>query len=285
VATDDVKDTVRRLLQDNIRKSEELVLRAATVHEWAQYVTDLSQATLDVLPYAGPRDADWPALAGSLEYLGRQQDLVLGRVSVSPIQVAATASSAATFQVAMFAVPGEFPRLAPDDVKHRARPAAEHLAAVVDRYSGRDRVASLMEQFGLDVPTAGQSSPLAQFDTAWAAFERPVKGESPAVTSLIPMREAVNHMLASLLRRRPTQEPAKRPEDKLASIGRQLARDGVSLSEIQRLGSRTKSLLDELSGYKSRTASRPQWQTVLRRATLLTMELLQMLDPEKLKPL
>src|SRR5437870_4098397 len=56
------------------------------------------------------------------------------------------------------------------------------------------------------------------FETAWAAYEKPVTSSSPTNTSLIPMRECINETIVTLLCRCPGQEPTPNQYAKIISI-------------------------------------------------------------------
>lgn len=124
----------------------------------------------------------------------------------------------------------------------------------------------------------GRKSPAELFETAYAAFEKPVTQRSPAATSLIPLRECINGTIAALLRRRPKQEPAQSQRDKILSICGQLAGGGVPQWAIGSLAERWGSLVYESSASKQRNYSREEWGDCLRRASLFLLEFLQSLD-------
>jgi hypothetical protein len=164
-----------------------------------------------------------------------------------------------------------------------ARKATEQLSCVIDRVAEKDNIRSLLQQYGLSTSPSGQKSSLDLFESAWNAFEIPASPEAAAETSLIPMRECINSVIAALLRRRQRQEPAKTQRAKILSIVGQLAGPGVTQWAIESMADRWDKLLDELSGSKQQRYSREEWRDCLRRASLFIMEFLQSLDPSKAK--
>jgi hypothetical protein len=169
----------------------------------------------------------------------------------------------------------------PRDKQSEARAKAEKLREVIERSAKKDRVLELMRKFGLDQASPGKKSPSEQFKTAWTAFQRPLIQDSP-ITSLIPIRQCINDAIAALLRRRPKQEAAKRPDDKIRSICAQLSWD-ISDERIESLAKRWKPLKKELSSAKQDDLRREESGSLLLRATLFIRELLLYLDPKKLK--
>jgi hypothetical protein len=66
------------------------------------------------------------------------------------------------------------------------------------------------------------------------------------------------------------------------SIGEQLARLDIVMSDIKSRALRWGMLANELSGSKQASISRDEWRNLLRRASLFLQEILQGLNPTKL---
>jgi len=118
---------------------------------------------------------------------------------------------------------------------------------------------------------------------AHESFQKPVVASNPVSTSLIPMRECINSIIASLLRMRPIQEEAKSEKQKIVSIGRQLRKDILSSNVIDELAEEWFSINNDFSGFKKKDIERPEWLVRINRGTLFLYSLLNGLDSTKLK--
>jgi hypothetical protein len=61
-----------------------------------------------------------------------------------------------------------------------------------------ENVIELMKNHDLDKAAIGKKTPLELFETAHNAFNKTVDQSNPAITSLIPLRESINSVLAQL---------------------------------------------------------------------------------------
>ncbi|NMB56118.1 MAG: hypothetical protein GYA15_15615 [Leptolinea sp.] len=156
--------------------------------------------------------------------------------------------------------------------------------SIVNRPEIKGEVIKLMRIFHLDISHPGKISPLELFQIAYQAFENPVTDSDPAITSLIPMREAINSTINELLHLRPRQEETgSSDKNKISSIGKQMKKDIISDIVIQQWADLWHDIKDrDLSSSKDRIISRDDWGEKLNRATLFLHGFLTGLDPTKL---
>lgn len=277
----DPKDELERLLRESKKKGTQIVNQLRDLLQHGQYITDLADATEGVVKYLPTSSGvDWKPMIDSWQLVNEEQDnIIAGTRSLSVVPSSSTVSYAMTY----LAQPDTFISFVDIDKQDEAWAAAQCLGQVIDGLAEKNKVLSLLRQYGLDSATSGKKSPFELFETACAAFENPAKAGNPAVTSLIPMRECINETITELLRRRPKQEPAKNQQAKILSIGEQLSKTGVPLSAIRSLADRWSQLSDNLSGSKRSEYSREEWRTCLRQASLFLIELLQSLDRSKMR--
>lgn len=148
----------------------------------------------------------------------------------------------------------------------------------------KDEVVQLFRDFGFDVPQApGEKSPLEQFEIAHTSFLNPVTEDNPVSTSLLPLRECIDTVVASLIRMRPHQEPAQGHRNKIISIGIQLKKTSFPQTIVEELADQWHSLHDDLSGSKKKNITRDDWLARLNRGTSFLHGLLNGLDPHKLR--
>ena len=274
------KDRLDGLIGESGQKGEEIVKKSSELTQFGQDVSDLANASRNVLKYVPAAGIDWELKISSWEYVSQQEDAILGKIaSISPVLAS---SSTASYSMVDFASATKVVPFVTPERRPEAAVAVQRLSSVIDKQAEKTRVTSLLRQFGLVTVAPGQKSPVELFDAAWAAFEKPVTQNSPASTSLIPMRESINATIAELLRRRPKQEPAKGARNKLLSITGQLVRDNMPQAARELLAEHYDQLVNDLSASKQKIYTRQEWGDDLRRATLFLRELLEAIDQSKL---
>jgi len=279
----DSKDELKELIIESKIKSEEIKRQSGDLLQWSQYMIDLADASEKVAINLPSTGIDWKDKIDSWKYLNQQQyQVILGMKNIT-IQNVSSSGNNATYAMADFTNVSNFINSIPYDIQGDTLAAAVRLGHVIDRFAEKEKVMLLLKQYGLINSVPGRASPVELFNTAWAAFEQPIREGSPAATSLIPVRECINSTISELLRRRPRQEPAKSAQNKIMSICKQLAVPGYSPQAIQYLAERWNRLVDELSDSKQRNYSREEWRVCLLHANLFLMDLLQCLDQSKMK--
>jgi len=283
MSSEELKDRLEKLIQDSKAKGVEITKLGGNIVQWGQEMVDLSEASARVIQYPPPAGFGWETAIDAWQGLNHQQNSVLAGLNRFAVSSVTASGSAAAYSMTHFANPSTIVFRAPLEKQDAARADAEYLGQVLDRLADKESVLRLLRQFGLDKAIPGKKSPVELFETAWAAFEKPVTASSPVITSLVPIRECINETIETLLRRRPKQEATKNERSKIMSIGNQIASNDTEQVKIESWAFRWTELLDELSGSKNKDLSREKWQSSLRRTTLFLRELLQSLDPAKLR--
>ena len=160
----------------------------------------------------------------------------------------------------------------------------EALRSFLHRPSLIEQAKALSRQLALDHTYVGSRSALQLLGDAAAALARPA-GPSPAPTGvLITAREAVQVALASLLKRRPRQEPTGKPVAKVVSIGEQCGWEGFQPGHFERIGRDLTRLLSRLSAGKDRDFDSNEVQGLWDEVLQFFVAFLGSLDPGKLAP-
>jgi hypothetical protein len=128
-----------------------------------------------------------------------------------------------------------------------------------------------------------RQTPLEILDQAKAALDRPSLPERESLSVLIGLRECINAAIGKLLLRRPRQEPASKPRDKLTSLGCQSARPGLRVGHFEGLATEWDSLSNDLAGAKQGRLSRQQVSELFNRGVLFLNALLESIDETKLR--
>jgi len=281
---DEAYEELDRQLTDAEAKGKQLTAKGRELTKAGQFITDLSQATKGVIEVHRPPTNvellinDWSATNEVVDHALAS----LGKVELSSITSAsgtAAYTSSDSYQTTI--VLGAVPAYARPIVIERINALNE----VIGRSVEAAEVADLLRKFGFDQAPRGKASAFELFNTAHSAFEGPVTEDNPVSTSLIPIRSALNVVIAELLRRRPKQEPAKNEWAKIQSIGRQLKSESVPNKIVDTWAYQWGQLLDRyLSPAKDQSLDRSEWQHRLQQATLFLKSLLNGIDPTKLRP-
>ena len=248
-----------------------------------QSLVDWCLAAEDILPFIRSPDTLqeynllWVAANSSAERLNKKLD------PIGIEQVTTTTGMSALTSVALF-IGNEVTKDIDADRRDEAQKAIARIRYLASQPQSKSLALDLMKRMGLGSSREGERSPIEQFETAYAAYSRTIDNTDPAITSLIPMRSCINGILSFLLRKRSTQEKAKRPSDKARSILSQLKKDWVDYETIERLASESDELIEKhLTPAKDKAIPREEWQMILSAATIWIGSFLEAIDQSKIQ--
>ena len=277
------EEELAKIMHVTSEKSQRIINFSNDIRRLAQQLTDLSNVGENILKYPIPSGINLRTTINVWHRVNDQVDEVLHKFNTISVDALSSVASGVNFTMTQFITShGLYSSLSPQQ-QSAAITAQKNLGQVIDQSIRKDDITRLMQRFGLNTSPVGKKSAIEQFETAWAAYEAPVTQFSPVNTSLIPMRESIETTIQELIRHRPIQEPAKNQRGKIISIGKQLARHDILSSDIESWALQWDKLANELSGSKQAHISRDEWRDLLRRAALFLQEILQGLDPTKLK--
>ena len=246
-----------------------------------QNVIDGANATLPLIPYMDNANIEevavlWSEISSQTEY------------SYHWLEEAYSSSDSASGTVSLSSttISGIFsPKLTPYSVDPDFQTAWVHYIDVANRPTLKAEVIDLFRAFHLDIAPTGKKSPLELFQIAHQAFEAPVSKDNPVITSLVPMRDAVESALDELLKLRPKQETTGSSHSKkILSIGAQLKKDFISDAVMQEWADQWHDISDkDLSASKRHQMTRDEWSRKLNRATQFFHSFLTGLDPTKIR--
>ena len=270
------------LLEESKYQGRSLVEHGHNLTETGQYIFDLSSAVQNVIKteiYSvdiEPLIHDWELsndhMGITLSHLGK-----IDLPAVYSTTGTMTVSSGAIFSQGLVGLRTIAPK------SDEFEDAVINLNNVISRYSNEDEVLNLLSEMDFDQKIGDNDSPKVKFRFAHEAYKKPITSDNPAITSLIPMREAIRGVIDQLLKRRPTQEKAKNEHDKILSIGSQLKRDSISIGLVEAWAQQWIVILNHLSQAKEKNISRAEWLHQLRQATIFLKNLLNGLDPSKFR--
>lgn len=274
-------EQLRSTLVDAKVKAEQAQATLGEIGTRLQTVIDHANATLPLVTYINPSNLEeinivWDEVSKQTQYTYdwledaySSTDTVSGTVSLTSATTSGILST----------------RLVPYKNDPAFCVAWQHYAEVSNRPTVKAEVITFLRSFGLDNSVPGKNSALDLFQTAHRAYENPISQSNPVITSLIPMREAVEAAIEELLRYRPRQEPTGSSyRSKIKSIGSQLCKDLISDVVIQEWADQWHDISDkDLSASKRYRMTREEWSRRLNRATLLFHSILSGLDPVKFR--
>jgi hypothetical protein len=246
-----------------------------------QNVIDIANATLPLVPFIASENIEevavlWSEVAKQTEYSYRW----LEEAYPSTDAASGTTSLTSTTTIGIFSK-----KIDPFSTDPSFRDAWDRYIEVTNRPELKEEVIDLIRDFHLDIPPKGKKSALELFQTAHRAFEIPISKNNPVITSLVPMREAVESVIDELLRLRPKQEvTGSSYSKKILSIGFQLRKEIISDVVVQEWADQWYDISDkDLSASKRYEMTREEWGRKLNRATQFIYSFLTGLDPKKLR--
>jgi hypothetical protein len=277
---DKPEDVAKSKLAETKAKAQEVKKHSDEFGKSAQQIDDLASAALDLIKL-NPSNVDYETVIYRSEQINQQLDDEYKIMRDLNPSLYYTAASANTTMGTVMIMASFGPATPVEREKQDA--AINRLRQVVDRLAKKEELIPIMQNFGLDHSYPGTRSPIDQLEIAWAAYLNPVTQNSPAQTSLVPMRECIEQTVLSLLERRPRTERASSWGSKIGSIAKQLSRDEISGSQIEFLVNDWESLEPLLSGSKRNTVTRESWQDIFRKANSFLLAFLLALDPQKMR--
>jgi hypothetical protein len=285
IIMNDPKDDLLYEIKKSKEIGDSLINKAKGLETEAHFIKDLAEASEWAVTYvssANNANLDFNSQIQSYRKQNRRLEKLNANISLPDIFAVSSSANAVASTMVTFADPTQLANLATPK-QEEAQKAAINLGQVIDRLAEKPNVLELLNKFGLSNNQEGLKSPCELFAIACAAFETPLTPSNPISTSLIPMRECMNSTLAILLRRRPTQEKAGSHKDKIISICKQAAYSSIEYSDIENIAERWEVLSDKLSRSKQGDISRAEWRAIMRKAMLLLIGLLKILDQTKMR--
>jgi len=274
-------DQLRSIIGNAKEQAENAQTTLGDIGSRMQNVIDGANATLPLIPYMDTVNIEelgvlWSEVSRQTEHSYRWLQEAYS----------STDSASGTVSLSSTTISGIFsPKIAPYSVDPDFQAAWVHYIDVANRPTLKTEVIDLLRTFHLDIVPTGKKSPLELFQIAHQAFEAPISKGNPVITSLVPMREAVESALDELLKLRPKQESTGSSHSKkILSIGAQLKKNFISDVVVQEWADQWHDISDkDLSASKRYQMTRDEWSRKLIRATQFFHSLLTGLDPTKMR--
>lgn len=146
------------------------------------------------------------------------------------------------------------------------------------------KIARELARLKIAAPRAEAESPADLVSKADQAFQAPSSSDQAASAVLLPLREAINSAIAEMVRRRPTQGPARGDYGKVESILTQCGVPSVNPVDIDRLAKDAEDIKGILSASKQSKLERDALHGDFLRGLVFFHSLLRAVDETKLRP-
>jgi len=279
------KNKLITILTNAERKAEDIVSKGREMVQQGQFATDIihcTQAFIQSIPddsYLTPEA--WDRQISQWQDWRNRADTVLGGFNeMSTLTIATSGTASSTSTVILTEVISSLPSPA----QPQARQAYEKFEQTLEQSNLIQKIGDEIKRLGLpSTSLSGKEPPLALLRQAEAAFKVPsIDGVAPSAV-LIPLREAINCVIANLLQKRPTQEKTGRIQEKIQSICNQCSHAGVVNEQITNRAKEAYDLNDHLSSAKQNQLTRDQVRELLNRGIVFLLAFLQMLDEQKMR--
>ena len=289
------REAWKKILNDAEEVGSEVAAEGRKFTEEGQRASDLARKTKAVLD-AYPNDRPFPNIEDGIEdwskYRRESRKMRDQLDAISFTGTVTSASTAAVFSSDSF----EGIRFLTETPSNEYSPlvfAIEDYHRYVGTQADQQRLFSKMSEFRLDVSMPGRRSALDQIRTAFDAMRRTVQDsgtiDTPANTSLIPMREGIETALDHLLELRPNRTNINRalgpnqPWRKVVAVAEQLKKVEIDEAQVSAWARDWVNLKNkDLSPAKNDVPGRDEWIRRINRATVYFEGLLDGLDPMKI---
>jgi hypothetical protein len=284
--SDDPSNDMRYEVIKHIREARNngyiLINTGRNLVQAGQSMVDWSFAAETIVPLIrSPKilqeyDSLWVATNSSAERLRNRLDPI-------EIEQVSTSTGMSAFTSMALLIENEVTKDIGPEQQEEAQTAISRIRDLASQPYAKSLALDLMNKMKLGSSCEGERSPIEQFETAHAALNRTIDSTNPAITSLIPMRSCINGILSFLLKKRSSQEKAKRPSDKVKSILLQLKRDWVSCETIDTLAIQSDELVEkQLTPAKDKAIPREEWLLIISSATIWISSFLQAIDQSRI---
>jgi hypothetical protein len=272
---DETLDSVSKTGADIVRKGHEIAVEGQSVVDWAEVtrtgswlITDRQDLSHLVASWSRTDIAAKSfslRLSGGLQILSSTTEASNVNSMLNLLPIASHVMTQPTTDVA-------------------AWNAVKRMRDLAGRPGAYDQCLILLQDLGFDQSPEGTISAVEHFVTAHKEYQINASSADSALPWLIPMRECILTVLATLLRNRPIQEEAKGTTGKVLSVLQQVARDGLQSGHIEDLADQCKVLLDErLSPSKHMQLSRAEGESFLLAGTHWLKSFLSAIDQARLR--
>jgi len=273
------KDHLLSVLAQTVDSAKSLQSQAQDAVEQAKRTGDVAASFKEVIA-AAPSDNVIPApmWAQLTKAWEAQRDQTKEGVRIFQGLPALSATTASVTLTTTLSVATFGPWLAQEGLV-----AANRFHAVIHRPNETQDALQGIDRFNLNAPGSLGRAPKDLLAEGYQALTRPAGILPSPAAVLIPVREALNTILAALIRRRSVQEPASKHADKVISLGRHCARTNLPSDHFERLAADYVRLQDRLSSSKQAALSPTEVTSRYDEALLFLKALLDSLDSSRLK--
>jgi len=276
------ENELNKVVNEAVSKAANVNQKSIDIQKSSQHIMDQGNATIRLNPFFDDNERNrqlkiWSDANNQLGSISSQVDEVISSTDYAAGTASISSASAISF------LSDNKPMLSSQE---GFLSAFSYFEDVVHNESYLfENIINKLKIFGLDKASGKRQSPLALFMIAISTYNSPAVPDSPAITSLIPLRESISSSIEFLLKSRPRQEKTGHSDrEKIISIGNQLKKGMTSPNMVFQWADQWHKINDEdLSDSKQSILSRYEWTERLFRAAHFYNSFLTGLDPSKLR--
>ena len=268
------------LIESTKKNWEQIIEENKKTNQSGQQILDIANFVKDIIPVIPPNEIN--AYIQDWEIAKNQSVLVSSSINYST-----SGSSMSTAGTIVFATNNIVEKIKPflaTDFFYKPE-ISDSISAInllADLETSANKVITLFNIFELNKAPKGKKSPENLFITAIQAYKTPISTDNPIITSLIPLRESIEHSIEFLLSKRPEQEKASSWSAKIISIGSNFKIESITTDAIEKWAKNFEEILNPLlSPAKEQNISRKEWLYRLQQGTLFLLSFLSGLDSKK----
>lgn len=281
---DKKKTELLQTLRDVARDGQELASKGRQITQQGQLISDIARHNKEFIKCI-PDDtflkpAKWDNHISTWQNLHNRADAAKEKVGeVKPLIFAAESSAMSSVSM----ISSEIIESLPASKQTQAWAVHEGFEQFLEQSDLIQEIDVEIHRLGLATSSAGNESTLSLLGQAKAAFKTPSVAEVATSAVLIPLREAINHVIADLLQKRPHQEKTGGDGKKVQSICKQCCHFDVDNTLINQLASEADELKNILSEAKQASLTRDQVRERMNRGFIFLRAFLRTLDKQKMR--
>lgn len=286
---DNKKRELLGILDDVERKAEDIESNGREIVQQGRFIRDLVRLNKEFIQVV-PDDSylsseNWEYQRSVWQHLLNQASVAKIKLQeMKPLVFATDSTSASATVSASSIISIKSISSLPQDAQGSAYKIHDKFEQFLEQSNLIAKITNEINRLGLSISSTGNESPLSLLKQSEQAYKAPSVNEVAPSAVLIPLREAINRILADMLPRRPEQEETgKNPGIKIRSICKQCSHDTVDSTLIENLANEADDLNGLFSNSKQAVIRRNEVRELMNRGLVLILDFLRMIDEHKMR--
>lgn len=286
---DNKKRELLGILNDVEHKAEDIESNGREIVQQGRFIRDLVRLIKEFIQ-AIPDDSylspeKWENPRAVWQNLQKQVSITKIKLEeIKPFVFATDSTSASATVSASSIISIKSISSLPRDVQCPAYKIHDKFEQFLEQSNLIEKITNEIKRLGLSISSTVSESPLSLLKQSEQAFKVPSVNEVAPSAVLIPLREAINRILADMLPRRPNQEETgKSTGKKIRSICTQCSSSTIDSIQIENLTKEADNLNNLFSSSKQAMLTREEVRELMNRGLVLILDFLRMIDEHKMR--